>query len=118
MEINRRIKEIRTQKKMSQQEFSDYLGISRSYINTVERGKQPSYNFVMALIESAGVNESWLLKGKGTMYQCTTGEEPKSNHEDIEKLFSCLREYWESASNKEKVWMEVQLKKIFPECDK
>jgi len=60
------------------------------------------------------VNINWLLTSEGEMYQSsTTGLHLKK----IDKLLNCLRTYWDTADEDEKIWMEVQLKKMFPECD-
>lgn len=62
--VGERLRELRG--KRSQAELAEISGISRSYINSVERGVQePSRKFLQALRERLGVNGDWLLYGAG-----------------------------------------------------
>jgi transcriptional regulator with XRE-family HTH domain len=114
MEINNRIKQIRIKFKITQQKFAELLGISRGYLNNIEAGKPPSFNFIMKLIKSTNCNSEWLLIGKGEMYR----HELEKTDKTMEELLSCLEKHYKKSNDKEKIWMEIQLKKTFPNCDK
>ena len=64
-----RIKLIRG--KLSQQEFSDKLGVNRSIIADLERGKTKKPNkYVEEKLEQIfHINPQWLLTGEGEMYK-------------------------------------------------
>ena len=73
MELHERLKDLRKNHlKMSQAEFAERLGTNRSTINNIERNvlKNPEQKLpLMKLIcKEFGVNESWLLEGKGEMF--------------------------------------------------
>lgn len=63
-----RIKEIRSKKNLTQQEFANRLSLKRNTIATYEIGKaMPSDRTVQDICEKFGVNEEWLRTGKGEM---------------------------------------------------
>ena len=62
----------------SQQDFADYLSISRSVISNIERGKrEPSKEILMKLASQCNINGHWLLTGEGSMF--LNGEEDNTN---------------------------------------
>ena len=69
-DIGSRIKEIRTNKNMSQEEFGKRLVISRAQIGSYEtdRRKVPERT-IRDICREFNVNENWLRTGKGEMYQ-------------------------------------------------
>lgn len=65
-----RIKKIRKELDLTQQEFADNLGISRGNIASYEVGKNPPSVAVISLIcREFNVNEKWLKTGEGEMFQ-------------------------------------------------
>lgn len=67
--IGERIKWLRKDKDMTQQEFSERLGIKRNTVAQYETGKNKPLDSVIALICSKfAVNESWLRTGEGEPY--------------------------------------------------
>ncbi len=73
--MNERIKEIRKKAGLSQQKFSDKLGIARGNIAAYEVGKNAPSDAVISLICSKfNVNKEWLLTGKGEMYDVPEDE--------------------------------------------
>jgi SOS-response transcriptional repressor LexA len=70
MSISNRIKELRTQKKLSQFQFSRKLQVSQASISQYESGtRSPDNTFLTKTCETFDVNLNWLLTGKGSMFQ-------------------------------------------------
>lgn len=64
-----RIKKIRKELDLTQQEFADKLGIKRNTIATYESGRNKPIDAVINLIcREFDVNEDWLRFGKGEMF--------------------------------------------------
>lgn len=68
MSSGNRLKALRGYLGISQQKLADNLGVSRGYLNDIERDRQePSRNFAKKLLEVYNVNLNWLLDGTGEM---------------------------------------------------
>lgn len=64
-----RIKKIRKELDLTQQEFADRIGIARGNIAAYEVGKNAPSDSVMSLIcREFSVNENWLRTGEGDMF--------------------------------------------------
>lgn len=73
--INQRIKQIRETMDLSQRNFSINLSLSHSYIAGVESGSiKVNARLIKLIIAEFGVNEAWLLTGKGEMFSQNTDE--------------------------------------------
>ncbi len=71
MNIAERIKQVRKDAKLSQSDFGEKLGVSRSVINNIEldRNKNGIQENIIKLICCVfNVNEDWLKNGKGHKY--------------------------------------------------
>ena len=67
--MNERIKIIRNNAKLTQQEFSDRIGIKRNTVALYESGKSGVSDAVIKLIcKEFSVSEVWLRTGEGDMY--------------------------------------------------
>lgn len=67
--MNERIKKIRKELKLTQQEFSDKLHIKRNTLANYEIGRNEPIDAVVALIcKTYNVNEEWLRSGEGDMF--------------------------------------------------
>ncbi len=67
--MNNRIKVLRTELGLTQQEFADRLGIKRGGISNYEIGRNEPSDSVMSLIcREFDVNEEWLRTGIGDMF--------------------------------------------------
>lgn len=67
--MHNRIKEVRKKAGLTQQEFADRLGISRSNIGNYESGSRAPIDAAIKLICSKfAVNEAWLRTGEGEPY--------------------------------------------------
>lgn len=64
-----RIKKIRKELDLTQQEFADKLGIKRNTVASYETGKSNLSDGAVSLIcREFNVNEEWLRTGKGEMF--------------------------------------------------
>ncbi len=62
MRINEKIKELRLQEKMTQQEFADSIGVTRGHITNIESGKvKPTELMINCIALMYEVNKDWLL---------------------------------------------------------
>ena len=67
--MNERLKKLRKELDITQQEFADRIGISRGNIGAYEVGKNAISNAVISLIcREFNVNEKWLRFGDGEMF--------------------------------------------------
>lgn len=67
--MNDRIRSLRKQLNMTQQEFADRLGIPRNNIAGYETGKRsPSEAAISLICKEFAVSEEWLRSGKGEMF--------------------------------------------------
>lgn len=65
----KRLKKIRKELDMTQQEFADGIGIARGNISAYEVGKNAPSDAVISLIcTKYNVNENWLRTGEGDMF--------------------------------------------------
>lgn len=70
MSMSLRIKEIRSNKKLSQVEFARALQVSQSAVSQYEKAaRSPDSAFLSKLCSVFGVNLNWLISGTGSMYQ-------------------------------------------------
>ena len=68
--MKERIKKLRKEKHLTQQEFADKIGISRNNVATYEVGKSNPGEAVISLIcREFHINEAWLRTGEGKMYK-------------------------------------------------
>lgn len=71
-----RIRTIRKDANMSQEEFSKTINLSRQYVALLETGeREPSTRTIRDICEKFGVNETWLRTGAGTMHSEKSHEE-------------------------------------------
>ena len=81
--IGERIKWLRKDQNMTQQEFADRLGIKRGTLANYELGRNEPIDAVVTLIcEKFNVNEDWLRYGKGPM------KKPVNRDEEIESFMN------------------------------
>lgn len=64
--MNERIKQIRRELGLTQQEFADRIGLKQNSIALIEGGKRNiSDQAVLSICREYGINEEWLRTGKG-----------------------------------------------------
>lgn len=85
-----RIKAIRTAFQLSQREFGERLGVSRDVISNLEYGRVPPKELLIRHIcELYGVNQEWLLSGKGEMFAGDRSFDQRA--EEALRIFKTLR---------------------------
>lgn len=68
-EIKDRIKKIRKEKEMTQEDFSKKLGLARNSIANYEIGRrEPTNAIIVSICREFDVNEEWLRTGEGEMF--------------------------------------------------
>ena len=73
--MKNRLKSIRKEKHLTQDGFSQILGVSRTAYAKYENGLVvPSDTFIKLVVEKFSINEDWLRTGEGDMKQ--TGDNP------------------------------------------
>lgn len=71
-----RFKELRKELKLTQEEFAEKIGLSRSYINLIEMGKKiPADRTIKDICRTFNVNYSWMDTGEGNMFLPAINEE-------------------------------------------
>ncbi|HHW7507114.1 TPA: helix-turn-helix domain-containing protein [Mannheimia haemolytica] len=81
--ISDRLKQILEVKGMSVKEFSELTGISyRSAMNYLNEGRDPNVEGLIKIHEALGISITWLLTGKGAMFQSANKESDMSNQEE------------------------------------
>ncbi len=108
LKIGQRLYKVRTSNRLKQKEFSERLNIPlRSYQN-YERGERGiSKELSCALLETFGTDPSWLLTGKENTHKAV----------DKELMIEWLTQWLESADEKNQIWLEIQMKRCFPEFE-
>ncbi len=77
--MKERIKKLRKEKHLTQQEFADKIGISRNNVATYEIGRNnPSEAVISLICREFHVNETWLRTGDGEMFS-----QPSSQAEQV-----------------------------------
>lgn len=67
--MNERIKELREALNLTQQEFAEKIGITRSAISNIEKGNRNASEQVILLVcKEFNANEDWLRDGTGEMF--------------------------------------------------
>jgi len=67
--INERMKIIRKDKKLSQEDFGKIIDVKKSGVSLIESGRNSVHErHIKALVRELGVNEVWLRTGKGDKY--------------------------------------------------
>jgi transcriptional regulator with XRE-family HTH domain len=74
--VNQRIKLLRESLGISQREFSKLLSLSGGYIAGVEVNlRSANGRLIKQIVSGFGVNEAWLLTGKGQMFTIRNTDE-------------------------------------------
>lgn len=69
MEMKDRIKKIRRELDLTQQEFADRIGVKRNSLANYETGRNtPIDAIAMSICREFNVNEEWLRNGTGEMF--------------------------------------------------
>lgn len=67
--MNERLKKLRKELDMTQQEFADRIGIKRNSLANYETGRNtPIDAIIVSICREFNVNENWLRTGEGKMF--------------------------------------------------
>ncbi len=81
MEMHERIKKVRKYNNMTQNEFAEHLGVTRSVISNIELNRlakpEQKASLIKLISKEFSVNEEWLLYGTGEMFIPTTNDKLK-----------------------------------------
>lgn len=76
MELKDRIKSIRKEKKLTQVEFGDLIGVKGNTITNYETGlRNPTDAVIKSICHFCKINEEWLRTGEGEKYQKLSEDE-------------------------------------------
>ena len=68
--MNERIKRLRKELKLTQQQFADKIKVKRNTVATYEMGRSvPSDSAIALICKTFHVNEDWLRNGNGEMFE-------------------------------------------------
>lgn len=67
MSVNERIRQVRKDRGLTQDEFAARLGLKRNSVAMIEAGRATSDQTIFAICREFGVNETWLRTGAGEM---------------------------------------------------
>lgn len=74
--MGERVKELRTALGLSGEKFGEKIGVKRSAISDIERGRNNlSEQNILAICREFNVNEEWLRTGTGEMFKDMTLDE-------------------------------------------
>jgi len=76
--LGERVRQLRLQHKLSQQDFAQSLDISQSFLSDIERDRKvPGGDTLLSLKRSFGISVDWLLAGELEIY--TEGQRAESS---------------------------------------
>lgn len=79
MSLAERIKKLRRELDLTQQEFADRIGVKRNTVATYEMGRSsPSDSALSLICREFNVSEAWLRTGEGEMFAVRSREETLS----------------------------------------
>lgn len=90
--ISNRLKLIRKEKHLTQQDLGDALGVSKQAIANIESNHNyPSIELICKLIENFKINSNWFLVGEGKMF---IENKPSATDDELEqKVVSVMKKY-------------------------
>lgn len=81
-EIGKRVRKIRLQKGISQEQFGELIGIKKAAVSKIENDDNSlSRSNLISICKQFNINEEWLLYGKGEMFI------PESRENEIRAFF-------------------------------
>ena len=86
-DISRRLLELRQALCLTQKEFGEKIHISKGYVTSLEKSRQPLNDRIIKLLsDTYAVNPEWLKYGKGSMFL-----QPQNNQiAEITRIFNRL----------------------------
>jgi len=91
MNINNRIKELRKNKKITQQSLADSTGLTRIMIAKIELNQQPTLKQIEILCDFFNITADYLIKGKSISLNNNESEIIKAVRNDDGLLASLMK---------------------------
>lgn len=94
--FGQRLRELRNQRGISQNELSKYIGVSKSSVNMYERGeREPGFETLEAIADFFNVNMDYLLGRKNSSPSTDVGQEsienvPNLSEKDQQRMTSTV----------------------------
>lgn len=111
MSISERLKQVIDNNNMSIKEFSELSDIPyRSLQNYLLEERNIGAEALKKICTRLSVNINWLLTGEGTMYRHSQAERKFSD-----TVIEWLKHYQQEMDEKQRIWLEIQMKRCFPE---
>jgi len=111
-EIYKRIQQFMDVQQLNTSTLARILGENIQRIRDIQNGRQRVPEDVLIKItEIFHVNGTWLLTGKGEMYEKKT----ITNGETSDKTIEWLNQWWANADERHRHWLEVHMKYYFPD---
>lgn len=118
MNISERFKALRKAKKLSQTEFGEHVGVSRSVIKNIETELvEPKDLLIKQICKEYHVNYLWLTKGVGEMFSDDEDYilDELSEEFNLDELDKKIIEIYLKLSHEDKMVFKNFLKQIFDE---
>ena len=123
--MRERIEKILEDKKITQAEFADFIGVNRSSITHIMTGRNKTSDTVVArtLLAFPDISPQWLSEGRGDMYKTVTESYTPTAHTyqnnetqmlEQDNLFDNTNRY--IVENQQKK-VEIPYQQAFPELD-
>lgn len=111
--MEERIKIIRKELKLTQDEFAKRIGLVRSTVAKYEIGKrEPTNAIILSICKEFSINETWLRSGEGEMWAIQTDDYTKiaaSIDKNDSRARQAIIDYWNlSEEDKELFWNFVE----------
>lgn len=109
-DIGNRLKEIRLP--IDKSTFAAWMGVSIQQYSKYEEGTiKPSIQQLKEIAEKRNISVKWILNGDKQ-----TGHPININTEINKKnIKQWIDDFWQKASNEEKIWFKIQFQQAFPE---
>jgi len=115
MSIGERLRKTIKNANMKMTDFSKKTGIPyRTIQEYVANRNTPGGESLIKICTELCISMDWLMTGQGEIYRREPPKELVTNLE-LELLFNWLTEWWKNADDKNRNWLEIQMKRSFPE---
>ncbi len=115
MSIGQRLREIILIKNKNLKEFSENANIPYTTLQQyLADDRKPGADALIKISTQLHISIDWLLKGQGEMYE----RKGTKKVETLVGTIEWLNEWWDGADEKHRHWLEVQMKRCFPEYAK
>ena len=116
MSIGKRLRKAIKDTNMKITDFSRYSGIPYTTIQEyIYDNRMPGGESLLKICTNLSVSMDWLMTGEGEMYKEKPIQKEKTTQFKSELFLNWLNEWWEQTDEKHRNWLEVQIKRCFPE---